>query len=70
MRGGLATRRRGCKGEKIWIVSCDVVQVLVEVAAGSGPGGWFLSLPPYRPDLTPIGMAVSKLKAHRRRIGA
>ena len=33
-------------------------------------GCWFLFLPPYSPDLTPIEMAFSKLKAHLRRIGA
>jgi len=31
---------------------------------------WFLFLPPYSPDLKPIEMARSKLKAHLRRIGA
>jgi transposase len=31
---------------------------------------WFLFLPPYSPDLNPIEMAFSKLKAHLRRIGA
>jgi transposase len=33
-------------------------------------GYWFLFLPPYNPDLNPIEMAFSKLKAHLRRIGA
>lgn len=33
-------------------------------------GCWFLFLPPYCPDLNPIEMAFSKLKAHLRRIGA
>jgi transposase len=33
-------------------------------------GCWFLFLPPYNPDLNPIEMAFSKLKAHLRRIGA
>jgi len=33
-------------------------------------GAWFLFLPPYSPDLNPIEMAFSKLKAHMRRIGA
>ena len=33
-------------------------------------GCWFLFLPPYSPDLNPIKMAFSKLKAHLRRIGA
>jgi transposase len=31
---------------------------------------WFLFLPPYSPDLNPIEMAFSKLKAHLHRIGA
>ena len=33
-------------------------------------GCWFLYLPPYSPDLNPIEMAFSKLKAHLRRIEA
>lgn len=33
-------------------------------------GAWFLSLPPYSPDLNPIEMAFAKLKAHLRRMGA
>ncbi len=33
-------------------------------------GSWFLFLPAYSPDLNPIEMAFSKLKAHLRRIGA
>ena len=33
-------------------------------------GCWMLFLPPYSPDLNPIEMAFSKLKAHLRRIGA
>lgn len=33
-------------------------------------GAWFLFLPPYSPDLNPIEMALAKLKAHLRRIGA
>lgn len=35
-----------------------------------GRGAWFLFLPPYSPDLNPIEMAFSKLKAHPRRMGA
>ncbi|MBK5934964.1 transposase, partial [Rhodovulum imhoffii] len=31
---------------------------------------WFLFLPAYSPDLNPIEMAFSKLKAHLRRMGA
>jgi transposase len=33
-------------------------------------GCCFLYLPPYSPELNPIEMAFSKLKAHLRRIGA
>ena len=33
-------------------------------------GAWFLFLPKYSPDLNPIEMAFSKLKAYLRRIGA
>ena len=33
-------------------------------------GCWFLFLPAYSPDLNPIEMAFSKLKAHLRRISA
>ncbi len=39
-------------------------------AALKKSGCWFLFLPPYSPDLNPIEMAFSKLKAHLRRIGA
>ena len=33
-------------------------------------GAWALFLPKYSPDLNPIEMALAKLKAHLRRIGA
>jgi transposase len=33
-------------------------------------GAWMLFLPPYSPDLNPIEMAFSKLKAHLRAIAA
>ena len=33
-------------------------------------GCWFLFLPPYSPDLNPIEMAFSKLKAHLRKAAA
>ena len=42
----------------------DAAQALKDI------GCWFLYLPPYSPDLNPIEMAFSKLKAHLRRIGA
>lgn len=39
-------------------------------AALRAHGCWFLYLPPYSPDLNPIEMAYSKLKAHLRRAAA
>ncbi len=33
-------------------------------------GAWLLFLPPYSPDLNPIEMAFSKLKAHLKAIAA
>lgn len=33
-------------------------------------GSWLPFLPPYSPDLNPIEMALSKLKAHLRRLKA
>ena len=39
-------------------------------AALRAHGCWLLFLPPYSPDLNPVEMAFSKLKAHLRRIGA
>jgi transposase len=33
-------------------------------------GAWFLFLPPYSPDLNPIEITFSKIKAHLRRTGA
>ena len=39
-------------------------------AALKAHGCWFLYLPPYSPDLNPIELAFSKLKAHLRRISA
>jgi transposase len=33
-------------------------------------GAWFLFLPPYSPDLNPIEMAFSKLKAYLRKAKA
>ncbi len=42
--------------------SPGAAQVLAE------QGAWMLFLPPYSPDLNPIEMAFSKLKAHLRRL--
>ena len=43
---------------------------LVAEAAIRSAGAWLLFLPPYSPDLNPIEMAFSKLKAHLRAISA
>jgi transposase len=60
-------------------LSCGTVVILDNLATHKNAdaakamrkaGCWFLFLPPYSPDLNPIEMAFSKLKAHLRRIGA
>lgn len=55
------------------VVICDNLATHYNKAAAAAlrdVGCWFLYLPPYSPDLNPIEMAFSKLKAHLRRIGA
>ena len=55
------------------VVICDNLATHYNKAAAEAlrdVGGWLLYLPPYSPDLNPIEMAFSKLKAHLRRIGA
>lgn len=42
----------------------------VAAQALKNAGGWFGHLPPCAPDLNPLEMAFSELKAHLRRIGA
>jgi transposase len=54
------------------VVICDNLATHYNQAAAATlreVGCWFLYLPPYSPDLNPIEMAFSKLKAHLRRIG-
>jgi transposase len=43
---------------------------LIAEAAINATGAWLLFLPPYSPDLNPIEMAFSKLKAHLKAISA
>ena len=55
------------------VVICDNLATHYNKAAAAALRNvecWFLYLPPYSPDLNPIEMAFSKLKAHLRRIGA
>ena len=54
------------------VVSCDNLATHYNKASVvlRDVGCWFLYLPPYSPDLNPIEMAFSKLKANLRRIGA
>lgn len=55
------------------VVICDNLATFCNKAAAMAlqdAGCWFLCLPPNSPDLNPVKMAFSKLKAHRRRIGA
>lgn len=55
------------------VVICDNLATHYNKAAAEtlrDVGCWFLYLPSYSPDLNPIEMAFSKLKAHLRRIGA
>ncbi len=55
------------------VVICDNLATHYNQAAAATlreVGCWFLYLPPYSPDLNPIEMAFSKLKAHLRRMGA
>ena len=59
-----------------WIIDTPMTKAIFEIyvetqlAPTLERGAWFLFLPPYSPDLNPIEMAFSKLKAHLRRIGA
>ena len=55
------------------VVICDDLAIHDNKAAAAAlcdVGCWFLYLPPYSPDLNPIELAFSKLKAHLRRISA
>ncbi|WP_372570727.1 transposase [Ruegeria jejuensis] len=52
------------------VVILDTHKNAAAAKAMRDAGCWFLFLPPYSPDLNPIEMAFSKLKAHLRRIGA
>ena len=52
-------------GLPLFDVSYSVAQAFLKAQ-----GNWLVFLPPYSPDLNPIEMAFSKLKAHLRRMKA
>ena len=58
------------KGEVVIIDNLKVHKSAKAAAILREKGAWFLFLPRYSPELNPIEMAFSKLKAHLRRIGA
>nr|WP_306413775.1 transposase [Mesorhizobium sp. L2C054A000] len=49
---------------------CRLPQERARRTTGSPKGAWLLFLPPYSPDLNPIEMAYSKLKARLRKKAA
>lgn len=57
-------------GDVVILDNLSVHQSPQAVAAVRARGAWLLFLPQYSPDLNPIEMAFSKLKAHLRRHAA
>ena len=57
-------------GEVVIAVNLSSHKSAVAQALLKAQGNWLLFLPPYSPDLNPIEMAFSKLKAHLRRMKA
>lgn len=58
------------RGDVVILDNLSVHQSAKAEAAIRARGAWMLFLPQYSPDLNPIEMAFSKLKAHLRRIAA
>jgi transposase len=58
------------KGDIVILDNLAVHKSAKAAAVLKEKGAWFLFLPPYSPDLNPIEMAFSKLKAHLRKAGA
>ena len=58
------------KGDVIIADNLNVHKSPTAAAALAACGAWFLFLPKYSPDLNPIEMAFSKLKAHLRKAAA
>ena len=55
-----------CKGDVVILDNLPAHKSQAAEAAIRARGAWLLYLPPYSPDLNPIEMAFSKLKAHLR----
>ena len=58
------------KGDVVIADNLNVHKSPTAAAALAARGAWFLFLPKYSPDLNPIEMAFSKLKAHLRKAAA
>jgi transposase len=58
------------RGDVVILDNLSVHQSAKAETAIRARGAWMLFLPQYSPDLNPIEMAFSKLKAHLRRIAA
>ena len=58
------------KGDVVILDNLAVHKSAKAAACLKEKGAWFLFLPPYSPDLNPIEMAFSKLKAHLRKAKA
>jgi transposase len=58
------------KGDVVVLDNLSSHKAPAAAAALRAIGAWFLFLPPYNPDLNPIEMAFSKLKALIRKAAA
>ena len=58
------------KGDVVVMDNLPAHKVAAANAAIRERGAWLLFLPPYSPDLNPIELAFSKLKAHMKRLAA
>ena len=56
------------KGDVVVMDNLPAHKVAAAQAAIRERGAWLLFLPPYSPDLNPIELAFSKLKAHMKRL--
>ena len=56
------------KGDVVVMDNLPAHKVAAAKAAIKERGAWLLFLPPYSPDLNPIELAFSKLKAHMKRL--